>query len=92
VKLDAERMQGVVFAIIPLTFNKLRDANGFTVPDGTRCRAKGSSGLAFSVASEDDQIPLFSVAAATRVSTCSLRFCCRWRCLSALARASIMAP
>jgi hypothetical protein len=58
VKLDAERMQGVVFAIIPLTFNKLRDANGFTVSDGTRCRAEGSSGLAFSVASEDDQNPL----------------------------------
>ena len=55
VKLDAERMQGVIFTIIPLSFNKLRDANGFTVPDGTRCRAEGSSGLSFSVASEDDQ-------------------------------------
>lgn len=74
-KFDTERLQRVVLAIIPLAFNKLRDANGFSVTNRARCRTKGCGGFSFTVAGEDNQDPFFSVAAATRVSTCSFSFC-----------------
>lgn len=56
-EFDAERLQCVVLTIIPLTFNKLRDANGFSVTHCARCRAKGCGGFSFSVAGEDNQDP-----------------------------------
>ena len=56
-KFDTERLQRVVLAIIPLAFNKLRDANGFSVTNRARCRAKGCGGFPFTVTGEDNQDP-----------------------------------
>lgn len=50
-------MQGVVFAIIPLAFDKLRDANGFTMTHRTGGGAKGGRGFPFSITGENDQNP-----------------------------------